>query len=69
MFTFDFSRELVIQSKKLLYSQIFRRYCVKYVQGQSPEPRVREYFYYIDHQGMVQFVLLIKFMIVNSIEI
>ncbi|KAG8545999.1 hypothetical protein GDO81_019928 [Engystomops pustulosus] len=22
-----------------------------YVQGQSPEPRTREYFYYIDHQG------------------
>ncbi|XP_017761471.1 PREDICTED: UPF0598 protein CG30010 [Eufriesea mexicana] len=53
MFTFDFSRELMIQSKKLLYSQIFKRYCIKYVQGQSPEPRVREYFYYIDHQGML----------------
>lgn len=24
-----------------------------YVQGQSPEPSIREYFYYIDHQGMV----------------
>lgn len=24
-----------------------------YVQGQSPEPNVREYFYFIDHQGMV----------------
>lgn len=24
-----------------------------YVQGQSPEKRVREYFYYIDHQGML----------------
>lgn len=24
-----------------------------YVQGQSPKPNVREYFYYIDHQGMV----------------
>lgn len=22
-------------------------------QGQSPEPRIREYFYYIDHQGQV----------------
>lgn len=28
-----------------------------YIQGQSPQPRVREYFYYIDHQGMVFFVL------------
>lgn len=26
---------------------------VSYVQGQSPETKIREYFYYIDHQGMV----------------
>lgn len=26
---------------------------VAYVQGQSPEKKIREYFYYIDHQGMV----------------
>lgn len=26
---------------------------VSYVQGQSPESKIREYFYYIDHQGMV----------------
>ncbi|KAJ3654189.1 hypothetical protein Zmor_013395 [Zophobas morio] len=26
---------------------------VTYVQGQEPEPKVREYFYYIDHQGML----------------
>lgn len=24
-----------------------------YSQGQEPEPKVREYFYYIDHQGML----------------
>ncbi|XP_039984916.1 UPF0598 protein C8orf82 homolog [Xiphias gladius] len=24
-----------------------------YVQGQSPDPRIREYFYYIDHQGQL----------------
>jgi len=24
-----------------------------YIQGQSPEAKVREYFYYIDHQGML----------------
>lgn len=24
-----------------------------YTQGQSPEPRIREYFYYLDHQGQV----------------
>ncbi|CAB1324002.1 unnamed protein product [Coregonus sp. 'balchen'] len=26
---------------------------VTYIQGQSPEPRIREYFYYIDHQGQL----------------
>ncbi|XP_025833011.1 UPF0598 protein CG30010 [Agrilus planipennis] len=26
---------------------------ISYVQGQEPEPKVREYFYYIDHQGML----------------
>lgn len=26
---------------------------IQYVQGQEPEPKIREYFYYIDHQGMV----------------
>ncbi|CAL8394178.1 unnamed protein product [Boreogadus saida] len=29
------------------------RSIVTYVQGQSPEPRIREYFYYIDHQGQL----------------
>ncbi|XP_058493616.1 UPF0598 protein C8orf82 homolog [Solea solea] len=24
-----------------------------YIQGQSPEPRIREYFYYMDHQGQL----------------
>lgn len=32
----------------LRYSRFFN-----YVQGQSPEPNTREYFYYIDHQGML----------------
>lgn len=40
----------------------YRKFCrflsknvqtVVYTQGQEPEPKVREYFYYIDHQGMV----------------
>ncbi|XP_026487787.2 UPF0598 protein CG30010 [Vanessa tameamea] len=26
---------------------------LKYVQGQEPEPKIREYFYFIDHQGML----------------
>lgn len=33
----------------------FKRFSTvpNYVQGQSPEKKMREYFYYIDHQGMV----------------
>lgn len=31
---------------------------VAYVQGQEPEPKIREYFYYIDHEGMVSFLRL-----------
>ncbi|XP_029939149.1 UPF0598 protein C8orf82 homolog [Salarias fasciatus] len=30
-----------------------RRTSATYTQGQSPEPRIREYFYYIDHQGQL----------------
>ncbi|XP_043592999.1 UPF0598 protein CG30010 isoform X1 [Bombus pyrosoma] len=52
IFPFDRSRVFAIKIKSI-YSQTSKRYCVKYVQGQSPEPRVREYFYYIDHQGML----------------
>lgn len=33
---------------------------VNYVQGQSPENKIREYFYFIDHQGMVRKQILIK---------
>ena len=29
---------------------------VHYVQGQSPKPNIREYFYYIDHHGQVNFL-------------
>ncbi|XP_022608806.1 UPF0598 protein C8orf82 homolog [Seriola dumerili] len=32
---------------------IASRNTVTYIQGQSPEPRIREYFYYIDHQGQL----------------
>ena len=30
------------------------RSMVSYIQGQSPNPKTREYFYYIDHQGQVR---------------
>lgn len=33
---------------------ILKRNITSYIQGQSPEKKVREYFYYIDHQGMVK---------------
>ncbi|XP_054740302.1 UPF0598 protein CG30010 [Anastrepha obliqua] len=26
---------------------------ISYVQGQEPEPKIREYFYFIDHEGML----------------
>lgn len=32
-------------------SMVFKT--ISYVQGQSPKPSVREYFYYIDHQGQL----------------
>ncbi|XP_072552046.1 UPF0598 protein C8orf82 homolog [Salminus brasiliensis] len=32
---------------------VFCRGHVSYTQGQSPEARIREYFYYIDHQGQL----------------
>ncbi|XP_053998436.1 UPF0598 protein CG30010 isoform X1 [Hylaeus anthracinus] len=50
---FSFLHPRVVTIKKSVYSKIFKRQCGQYVQGQSPEPRVREYFYYIDHQGML----------------
>ncbi|KAL1022722.1 hypothetical protein UPYG_G00031490 [Umbra pygmaea] len=36
-----------------LVSQCGTRSNVIYTQGQSPEPRIREYFYYVDHQGQL----------------
>lgn len=36
---------------RLLRLSLCRR--ASYTQGQSPEPRIREYFYYIDHQGQL----------------
>ncbi|NP_001138259.1 UPF0598 protein C8orf82 homolog isoform 2 [Danio rerio] len=32
---------------------LFCRNVSSYTQGQSPEARIREYFYYIDHQGQL----------------
>lgn len=32
---------------------VLNRSPAHYVQGQSPEPKIREYFYFIDHQGQL----------------
>ncbi|XP_038208430.1 UPF0598 protein CG30010 [Zerene cesonia] len=42
--------KLGVNQFKYLQTQIRS---LKYVQGQEPEPKIREYFYYIDHQGML----------------
>ncbi|XP_018577164.1 UPF0598 protein CG30010 isoform X1 [Anoplophora glabripennis] len=47
-------RNLILLSSSVKINkqgQFFRN--VSYVQGQEPEPKIREYFYYIDHQGML----------------
>lgn len=41
-----------ISSGNAMLKNFARR--LHYVQGQEPEPKIREYFYYIDHQGMVR---------------
>lgn len=43
----SFKSKVQVITKNKTYST------VPYVQGQSPEYKIREYFYYIDHQGMV----------------
>lgn len=43
----------LINLKKFARFKVSTRQLSEYVQGQSPEPKIREYFYYIDHQGMV----------------
>lgn len=34
--------------------------CLHYVQGQTPDPKTREYFYFIDHQGQVGKIKIIS---------
>lgn len=42
----------IVNLNTLAYAITLRKK-VTYTQGQSPEPRIREYFYYIDHEGML----------------
>lgn len=46
-----FQTPLSIGSKRFQIGTLNR--LVHYVQGQSPEPGIREYFYYIDHQAQL----------------
>ncbi|KAA0189556.1 hypothetical protein FBUS_01189 [Fasciolopsis buskii] len=47
--------QIHILSKPLLTRYVFfgARHLCFYVQGQSPRPHVREYFYYVDHNGQL----------------
>lgn len=44
----------MLPSKKKTYSDLIKR-TLAYVQGQSPEPKIREYFYFVNHEGMVSY--------------
>lgn len=45
--TLFLGRRAVVRSKQYSF-----RY-LHYIQGQEPEPKIREYFYFIDHQGQL----------------
>ncbi len=45
-------KEAAMRFANRLFGSEWRR-LLSYTQGQSPETRIREYFYYIDHQGQV----------------
>nr|XP_011418635.2 UPF0598 protein CG30010 [Crassostrea gigas] len=45
--TLFLGRRAVVRSKQYSF-----RY-LHYIQGQGPEPKIREYFYFIDHQGQL----------------
>ncbi|XP_075167116.1 UPF0598 protein CG30010 [Haematobia irritans] len=46
-------KAIVYRPSIFKFSQISQKRYVSYVQGQEPEPKIREYFYYIDHEGML----------------
>ena len=51
-------RQLLNRNRSLLHQVLYHRsYSDKakeaYVQGQNPEPGIREYFFYVDHNGML----------------
>ncbi|XP_039501958.1 UPF0598 protein CG30010 [Drosophila santomea] len=54
----DLKTMFILRSRSIINLKFARppstscRY-VQYNQGQSPEPKIREYFYFIDHEGML----------------
>lgn len=53
----------LIKSSLLEFSSVFRTNIsfrnINYTQGQYIDKKTREYFYFIDHQGMVRFNLVL----------
>ncbi|XP_075901817.1 UPF0598 protein C8orf82 homolog [Nelusetta ayraudi] len=47
------SRGALSAQRRLAAGCTASRGTASYIQGQSPEPRIREYFYYVDHQGQL----------------
>ncbi|KAG5443133.1 upf0598 protein C8orf82 [Clonorchis sinensis] len=46
-------RGLTLRTPAFAFRQVKRSYAERYTQGQSPNPGVREYFYFIDHHGQL----------------
>ncbi|GIX82396.1 hypothetical protein CEXT_351071 [Caerostris extrusa] len=54
MLLYKFGRRTLLRAtSKFLSLKCINNRCLSYIQGQSPEPNIREYFYFIDHQGML----------------
>jgi len=50
-------QESMLRNGRIVFKGCNRLYCNRakadYIQGQSPEPGIREYFFYVDHNGML----------------
>ena len=54
-------RSIMFLTRIIVSQQLCRSFTRSlYIQGQSPEAKVREYFYFIDHQGMVGLILAFR---------
>lgn len=50
------------KSNKLLLNVCVNRSYSLYTQGQKVDKKIREYFYYIDHEGMVIYLKFPKYL-------